>query len=286
MHFNMKRISYILLASLLMVGYGCKKTDNPYVGYIKIDRVVVEASGGSGTVTADTDISSPIEVTISEADAEWVSVSVNGKQITATATQANTGDNFRTANISVRCGYRVTTFSVLQKFEGQQYLQYDWSTWTATGSDVQANDGGGYPSLFKEDRTNFWHSQYSPALNPPLPHTIVVDMKKELPVAMVSIGRRYYAPNGNNYASVKTMEVYASTDNETYTKVGGFTFALPWTAPNGTVVTGQTSPLIPGWEDIILPEITTARYFKLIITEANNTGGTCQVSFFKAYEKI
>jgi hypothetical protein len=267
--------------------FGCKEEDHPYVGYIVVQRAVIEASGGSTTLTADTDISDPIRVIgIDDEGSEWCSVSVNGKELTITASQANPSkDNFRTATVTLRCGYRVTEFTVLQKYEGQQYLEYDWTLWNATGSDVQASDGGGYPSLFNNDRTNFWHSQYSPALTEPLPHQIVIDMQKEQPVAMVQIGRRYYAENGNNYSSVKTMEVYAGTDNENYTKVGGFSFSLPWTAPDGTIVNGN-SPLVPPYEEVILDEITTARYFKLVITETNNTNGTCQVSYFKAYEPL
>ncbi|MDR1098061.1 MAG: discoidin domain-containing protein [Tannerella sp.] len=285
----MKRTyKYILLAIALMAVYGgCKDTDHPYVGYIIIQRAVIEASGGSATVTADTDISEPIRIiAIDEAGAEWCSVSVSGKNITVTAAQANPSrEDFRTATVTVRCGYRVLEFTVLQKFEGQRYLEYDWTLWSATGSDVQASDGGGYPSLFKDDRTNFWHSQYSPALTEPLPHQIVVDMKKELSVAMVRIGRRYYAANGNNYPTVKTMEIYAGTDDENYTRVGGFTFSLPWTAPDGTVINGN-SPLIPPYEEVTLTEKTTARYIKLLITETNNTTGACQVSYFKAYEPL
>lgn len=41
-------------------------------------------------------------------------------------------------------------------------------------------------------------------------------MKEELECAMFHIGRRHYAPNGNNYGTVKTMNIYASTDNENY----------------------------------------------------------------------
>ncbi|WP_294080940.1 discoidin domain-containing protein [Proteiniphilum sp. UBA5384] len=283
----MKLYKYIVFVILIATMFGCKEEDHPYVGYIVVQRAVIEASGGSTTLTADTDISDPIRVIgIDDEGSEWCSVSVNGKELTITASQANPSkDNFRTATVTLRCGYRVTEFTVLQKYEGQQYLEYDWTLWNATGSDVQASDGGGYPSLFNNDRTNFWHSQYSPALTEPLPHQIVIDMQKEQPVAMVQIGRRYYAENGNNYPSVKTMEVYAGTDNENYTKVGGFSFSLPWTAPDGTIVNGN-SPLVPPYEEVILDEITTARYFKLVITETNNTNGTCQVSYFKAYEPL
>lgn len=89
----------------------------------------------------------------------------------------------------------------------------------------------------------------------------------------------------NNYPSVKTLQLWVSTDNEKFTQVGGFTFALPWEAPDGTIVTGN-SPLVPAEEVISLTEPVVARYVKLVITETNNDTGVCQVSYFKAYGKI
>ena len=88
-------------------------------------------------------------------------------------------------------------------------------------------------------------------------------MKEELEIAKFDIGRRYYAGNGNNYGSVKTLKLYASTDNENYTEVGGFTFTFPWTAPDGTVVEGPNSPLIPAYEEIVPAEPVKARYMKM-----------------------
>lgn len=278
----MKSLSYLVLLLLMVVTYGCAEEDHPYVGYINVGLAVVDAAGGSTTITADTDISEPILLEVDEAGAEWCTVSAKGKEITVTATQANPSrESSRRTTVNVRCGYRITSFSVLQKYEGQEYLEYDWTGWTATGSDTQASDGGGYPSLFIEDPAKFWHSQYNPAT--PNPHWLLIDMKKELSVAMVRIARR--TSGANNYPSVKVLEVYTSTDNENFTKVGGFTFALPWTAPDGTIVNGN-SPKVPPYEDIVLPEITEARYIKLIITETNNATGVAQVGYFKAFERV
>ncbi|MDR0422201.1 MAG: discoidin domain-containing protein [Proteiniphilum sp.] len=286
----MKSLKYILLAVLLMAA-GCKDVEHPYVGYLVIQRALVEASGEAATVTADTDISDPLQlIGIKTDDGKqgedaWCSVSINGKNITVTA-QANPDEkNFRTATVTIKCGYRVTEFTVLQKHAGQELLEHDWTLWSATGSDVQAGDGGGYPSLFVDDNTSYWHSQYSPALENPLPHSIIIDMKKELPISLCRIGRRLYTGNGNIYPSVKTMNIYAGTDSENYEKIGGFTFSLPWTAPDGTEVNGN-SPLVPLYEEVVLTETVTARYIKLEITETNNTNGVSQVAYFKAYEKL
>lgn len=282
----MRRLSYTftLLFLLSVIASGCAETEQPYVGYIIIERAVVDASAGStATITAETDLSLPILAEIDEEGAAWCTLSVKGKEITVTTTQANTETAYRTATVNAKCGYRMATFTVLQKYEGQEYLEYDWTRWTATGSDVQANDGGGYPSLFTESQTTFWHSQYSTPT--PCPHWLLIDMKEELTCHLFRIARRFYAGNGNYYPSVKVMEVHASVDNENFTRVGGFTFALPWIAPDGTTVNGN-SPKVPPYEDIILSEPVTARYVKLVITETNNTSGTAQVAYFKAYEKI
>lgn len=282
----MKKLSYLMLffLSAFLLG-GCADTEQPYVGYITIKRAVVEAAANStATITADTDIDSPIElksIDFGEGVEEWCTVAFNGRDITVTATQANTGDNYRTATVNVKCGYWQTSFTVLQKYEGQEYLQYDWTGWTATGSDVQENDGGGYSSLFTEDRTEFWHSYYGEPT--PCPHWLLIDMQKELECSRFAIGRRQ---NGElNYPSVKHMDIYTSTDGENFNQVGEFTFALPWTAPDGTIVNGN-SALVPAEEVITLDAPVTARYIKLEITETNTKGGTCQVAYCKVYEKL
>lgn len=282
----MKKLSYLMLffLSAFLLG-GCADTEQPYVGYITIKRAVVEAAANStATITADTDIDSPIElksIDFGEGVEEWCTVAFNGRDITVTATQANTGDNYRTATVNVKCGYWQTSFTVLQKYEGQEYLQYDWTGWTATGSDVQENDGGGYSSLFTEDRTEFWHSYYGEPT--PCPHWLLIDMQKELECSRFAIGRR--EAGGNNYPSVKHMNIYTSTDGENFEQVGEFTFELPWTAPDGTVVEGN-SPLVPAEEVITLDAPVTARYIKLEITATNNDTGVCQVAYCKVYEKL
>lgn len=278
----MKKISYLFLLFLSAVVCGCSEYEQPYVGYIIVERAVLDATANSSTtVVADTDISS--DIVVSNVDADWCEVSVNGKEITLTATSANTDSNYRTATVSITSGYRQATFTVLQKYAGQEFLQYDWTRWTATGNGVEAGDGGGYSSLFSEDRTTFWHSPYSYSVD--LPYILDIDMQEELECAMFHIGRRYYS-NGNNYGTVKTMNIYASTDNENFEKVGGFTFSLPWTAPDGTVVTKATSPLIPAYEEVVLSSPVTARYIRLEITETNMSNNACQVSYLKVFEKI
>lgn len=245
---------------------------------------IIPASGGTVTLTVDTNLEEAI--VIEKVSESWCEVnSIGDKQIRVNVRNANPDiEKDRRASVSVKCGQRSAKFTVIQIFNGQEYFAHDWAKWTATGSDVQADDGGGYPSLFKDEQTNFWHSQWSPAT--PNPHWLLIDMKEELSVGMVRIARRYYAGNGNYFPSVKTLEVYTSTDGVTFgEKVGGFTFVLPWIAPDGTIVSGNSSK-VPPYEDVIFTTPVMARYMKLVIAETNNTTGVCQVAYFKAFEKI
>lgn len=286
----MRKISSLMIALLVLVLGGCAETEQPYVGYVEIEwrGILGSEAGATTTVNADTDITSGIEVEsidFGDSETQWCTAEVSGTGIVVTATEANMTAAERTATVHVRYGYWETSFIVLQVYDGQEFIQHDWATWTATGNSVEPSDGGGYSSLFTDDRTTFWHSQYS-AGAPGLPYWIVVDMQEELEIVRFDIGRRYYAGNGNNYGTVKTLNIYASTDNENFERVGGFTFELPWTAPDGTVVTAATHPLIPAFEEVDLPSPITARYIKLEITETNMSNNACQISYFKAYGPI
>lgn len=113
----MKKLSYLFLLLLAFVYAGCAETEQPYVGYVVIERAVVEAEANStATITADTDIDSPIEIKsidFGEGVDEWCTISTSGKEITVTTTQANTGANYRTATVNVKCGYWLKSFQVL-----------------------------------------------------------------------------------------------------------------------------------------------------------------------------
>ena len=86
----MKKISYLLLLLLAFVYAGCADTEQPYVGYVIIERAVVEAEASSTTtITADTDIDSPIEIKsidFGEGVDEWCTITTKGKEITVTTT--------------------------------------------------------------------------------------------------------------------------------------------------------------------------------------------------------
>ena len=81
----MKKISYLLLLFLAFVYAGCADTEQPYVGYVIIERAVVEAEANSvATITADTDIDSPIEIKsidFGEGEAEWCTITTKARKL-------------------------------------------------------------------------------------------------------------------------------------------------------------------------------------------------------------
>lgn len=101
---------------------------------------------------------------------------------------------------------------------------------------------------------------------------------------MPQIGRRFYSGNGNNYGTVKHIDIYTGDGTSSWTKVSEFSFDLPWTASDSTVVEKSTSPLIPAYEEVKFTEPVTTRYFKMVIIETN--GNHAQVSYFKVFERI
>ena len=103
----MRKISSLMIALLSLVLWGCAETEQPYVGYVKIEwRGILDANAGATTtVNADTDITSGIEVEsidFGDSESQWCTAEVSGTGILVTATEANTGSAERTATVHVR----------------------------------------------------------------------------------------------------------------------------------------------------------------------------------------
>lgn len=271
----MKKVIILSLSALCLSA--CKKNPVPFPPNLAAETMTVTEAAQTVTIPLDSDVRIT-DITMPANAAEWCSIEWSQTEITATLTANALID--RSVTFSLNSIERTGTATLIQS---GPYSLLDWTGWTATGNSVQANDGGGYPSLFTVERTTFWHSSYSSGA-PALPWYIVVDMKSEQQFGLIALGRRHYAANGNNYGTFKTVEVWSSTDDENYTKAGEGTFSIPWTSPDGTVVSGTTSPLIPPYMYIELDAPTTARYVKLVITAVNSTNNTAQISSFQVYK--
>lgn len=109
------------------------------------------------------------------------------------------------------------------------------------GRAAQAIDG---------DKETYWHTAWS-SQTAPLPHTLVIDMQKEL-----SVGGFRITMSGGTNRYIKSYEVYGSADNSTWTEL--------WS--------DNDAPEKESFE-VRLPKQATARYFKIVITASRANDG-------------
>ncbi|MDO5523065.1 MAG: DUF4998 domain-containing protein [Bacteroidia bacterium] len=144
------------------------------------------------------------------------------------------------------------------------FNQLPRNTWTATASTEERGGEGpvnGYVrTILDGDFGTFWHSQWSVA-PPPLPHTIVVDAQEAVTFSAIELARR----RNNRDTGICVLSM--SNDNTTWTTIGTLVY--------GTDV-NQNSQVFAYPQGVS----KTARYFKIEITEVNNTGRHASISEF------
>ena len=123
----------------------------------------------------------------------------------------------------------------------------DRSDWTATASSdaTHKNDGGKAQVVLDNNFDTYWHSSWSP--NEPLPHWVLVDMKKEYVITEVSIYKR------KDNTDCKKVEIYISADGESFNLVGTLEYQKT-ASPNGLT--------------LALKDPLNAKFLKCVITES------------------
>lgn len=273
----MKKIIFIALAVLTL--FSCKEDEAPYYGYAQFengtneDKLFIEQPAGSSTIQLNTDRSG---VVVPQEGAEWCSGSVNDGVLTLNYT-ANTENDTRVGLVDIVLGLHKLTLEVIQRtVTGTNHVEVimpeegDPMRWTATCSDIQTSEGA-LENIFDYNQTTFWHSQYDP--NVPLPHWIVVDLKKEMEVSQVRLGWRMYGTSV--YLHVRRAEILYSNDGVNFIPTGGEIFREP---VDGKV----TSPNYPRYTDCPFTPVK-ARYIKVNMTESN-AGDVCHIAYFKIFE--
>lgn len=274
----MKKIIFITLAVLTL--FSCKEDEAPYYGYAqfengtKEDKLFIEQPEGSSSIQLNTDLSG---IVVPQEGAEWCSGNVNGGVLTLNYT-ANTENDTRVGFVDILFGLHKLTLEVIQRtVTGTNHVEVimpeegDPLRWTATCSDIQTSEGV-LENIFDYNQTNFWHSQYDPKV--PLPHWIVVDLKKEMDVSQVRLGWRMYG--SNVYLHVRRAEILYSNDGVNFISTGGEIFREP---VNGKI----SSPDYPRYTDCPFTPIK-ARYIKVNMTESNDPKGVCHIAYFKIFE--
>lgn len=135
-----------------------------------------------------------------------------------------------------------------------QYPKYDRSSWSieSFSTEEAEKDGPAVAANILDDKPGtFWHSQwFGEGSNPPLPHTIVVDMQSSRKVSSLELARR------KDNKDLKTIEFEISEDNAAWKYIGTLSF------PNNAN---------PNSKVLYFPDGEKGRYLKLKVTESNNS---------------
>lgn len=100
-------------------------------------------------------------------------------------------------------------------------------------------------SILDGNLSTFWHTKWAGG-SLPLPHSFVIDMKREYNVARISMHQR----NKSNNKDTKAGEIYMSNDRSTWTKVSDFALQQ-----------------VEGYQNVDITH-TTGRYIKIVVTES------------------
>lgn len=126
------------------------------------------------------------------------------------------------------------------------FYELERNDWTATASsDKAGTDGGTAQTLLDGNSGTYWHSMWSPDI--PLPHWILIDMKKEYEVNAVEVYKKL------TNSDCKKLDILISMDGENFNQIG-------------TIEYGNTPE--PNGKDITLNTPVRAKFIKLIITES------------------
>lgn len=125
----------------------------------------------------------------------------------------------------------------------------DRSKWVATASsDAAGKDGETAQVLIDGKNDTYWHSAWGP--DAPLPHWILLDLKKEYAIGEVQVYKR----EGNT--DCKKLNIQVSIDGENFTEIGNVAFE---------------KTQIPNGGGVVLGEFVFAKYIKCEITESWRT---------------
>lgn len=131
---------------------------------------------------------------------------------------------------------------------------YDKTGWKVISFSTQETSGEGgngrAAQIIDGDVKTYWHSQWQGGVAP-YPHTFVVDTRSEIPAAGFKI-----TMSGGTNRYIKAFDLYASTDNQNWTKI-------------------YTTEEAPSQEsfNVLLPKPVTLRYFRLVIRDGRANDG-------------
>lgn len=173
---------------------------------------------------------------------------VPADEMVTVLSDAQLGSEFRYFTLYKPTEDCIDTFSTSVPYSMKFPAGYklDSDGWIPTASSDAAHKGDGDAwALIDNDFNTYWHSSWDP--DAPLPHWILLDMKKEYIITEISVYKRIGSTD------CKTVEVYVSLDNNTYDSVGILEYAQTPT-PEGLTLT--------------LDAPVKAKYIKCVVTDS------------------
>lgn len=140
-----------------------------------------------------------------------------------------------------------------QTFAEAVYPKTGWTVISKSSEEtIGEGTNGRAQQIIDGDPATYWHSQWKNN-KAQLPHTIVVDMLKELPIGGFQIRQ---SKSGNYTRYIKAYDMYLSTDNNAWTKV----------------YSDNDTPDAETFR-VVLDSAVTARYFKIVVRESRAAEG-------------
>ncbi|WP_316783443.1 M60 family metallopeptidase [Pedobacter frigiditerrae] len=143
---------------------------------------------------------------------------------------------------------QIWTYNPLTKTGGTGNIVYTTSVVSASSPAQE----GSLANMVDGNLTTFYHSQYSsPTPAQSYPFTFILNAGANIPIK----GMYFNGRAGNRAGDAKTIEIFSSRDNITYTSIG--TTTLPSTA-------NRTEYIFPSGN-------VTAKFFKVVVTNGHTT---------------
>lgn len=169
----------------------------------------------------------------------------------------------------------------------EDYVELSNTGWSVTASDEHLTDGGTAMGILENDpKTKYWHSDWS--VGAPVPHWLLVDMKKVESVARIELIHRQkpVTRGGDDYAPLietKLGKVYLSSKNESGVGEGDASFTQVASFTDNDLASSTSSLDNPESEVITLGTPQNARYIKYVIEEVVQDNGAAHLGAIKVY---
>ena len=153
----------------------------------------------------------------------------------------------RMADVSLFDISEKSVYPLIVRVVGVEFIRTGWSIEANTEEKSGEGAGNGVATCLLDGKlSSFWHSQWKNG-SVPLPHEIIVDMKKEMLITNIGLVQRQH----DSYRDVHGGEFFVSSDKVNWTSVGTF----------------QAQKILETQIFSVTP--TKGRYFKIQITSSN-----------------